>query len=1700
MAQTHRCAPFSQRLLDASPEDTPLSLLPASKRTSNDDLECLTATHQSTDIRRWVSEEVNVDWLDDIHKWLWVVGRPMPPRPLHHQRLLNRAIVVTERPDMHLVWTSGRIFLKPLPRFLLETKFWEEHLCCHDVLHADTVRRRALGFLFSYAALVMHESDFHIAKETHLIPEELQWAAWRIAVGQLLDVSSIYHRVDRRFHYGELRLSRLNKIYFLWKTPFHGYMSRWNQYGSFFHDNFALLASSTVYIAVVLTAMQVGLATEALQNNEAFQSASYGFTVFSIVGPLVAAALVVAVFCYLFVGNWVATLHYSRRRLGRIRARLADADLPIDTIWPGCNLSEAQCICCTAVMTSLAIGIWPSWALWIAAAVALLFTAYRSVAPFIARLKPGQRNSRADGLDIVYDPSKNQTAVNPQFEIVAVHGLGAHPEHTWEGKSIDKVKPKVHLLRDLLPRAFPTARILSFSYNSDWLVDAPEKTAQQIGHRLAERLAEHRGEALRLPIIFVGHSFGGIVIKQALCAMARSSSAMEDTRGVIFLGTPHQGSSLSIAASILGKLTALLGSNTALLLTLQSNHNQLSDLEDEFRRVAADKQITSFYETKPTFYLGLSLGCVVDRESARGYSRDPVSVDTDHAGLNKFNGPDDAAFREIKTVIEKLRAKPLIQQADDVLLDKHYTGARLTIKRLSGEELPMDQCYINLAIVEHVQAKMPQDELEAKDSAPKSSPFSLFARLNVETPSDQSQVQLKDLFGQRKRSDGTEILPRRVLIRGRAGVGKTTLCKKMVHEIVRGGMWRDLFDRVLWVPLRNLKERPAPGYNLEKFFFDEFFRLQGDESGKLFAKETRKALKHDRTLFILDGWDEVNQIATASSDMSRFLCDELLRQPNIIITSRPYASIPTRDQPIDLELETIGFNPTQVDEYIEKTHEKTDAKKVDEIKTFLQRHELVRSLVRVPIQLDAFCYCWDDNNYGNNKVETMTALYQAIQTSLWRKDIPRLGEERRALNVQTNELKHSDQVLIERDVREEIGFLEHLAFDGLVADRLEFEWTDINRTWANEITHDRLRNQSTLSDTTMVALIELFKHKKSDVRWSAANTLGNQSTLSDATVAALVGLFKDRDSNVRSSAARAIGNQSTLSDATMAALVELFKDKDRDVRLFAADAIGNQLTLSDATVAALVELFKDEDWHVRSSAADTLGKQSTLLDTTIAALIELFKDEDWHVRSSAADTLGKQSTLSDATMVALVDLFKDEDSNVRRSAADVLGKQSTLLDAIIAALVELFKDEDNYIRWSAARAIGNQSTLSDATIAALVELFEDERSYVRWSAANTLGNQSTLSDATIAALVGLFKDEDISVRRSAADALGSQSTLSEVTIAALVELFKDEDSDVRFFAARAIGKQSTLSDATITALVGLFKDEDISVRRSAADALGKQSTLSDATIAALVGLFKDEDISVRRSAANALGNQSTLSDATMAALVELFKDKDISVRSSAADAIGNQSTLSNATVAALVELFKDEDSNVRSSAARALDKQSTLSDATMAALVELFKDKDRDVRSSAADAIGNQLTLSDATVAALVELFKDEDSNVRSSAARAIGNQSALSDKILDALGISVQPETHAQSALCSLCHAQDAASFYQSFLQRSFREHFSLHVDETFCIINQASVFRRALLQDQGQFQEAVRRARRKLEQDLSLPSPSCCGQAERSDTTHDG
>jgi hypothetical protein len=128
----------------------------------------------------------------------------------------------------------------------------------------------------------------------------------------------MYGHVNRQFFYGELRLNRLNTIYRLGGGPVRGYQLEFSQYGIFFQANFTWLASLLAYMVVVLAAMQVGLGTRTLQESDAFQAASYGFTVFTIVESVAAVAVIFAVFLVLLVENWVRTLQYEKTRLSKL--------------------------------------------------------------------------------------------------------------------------------------------------------------------------------------------------------------------------------------------------------------------------------------------------------------------------------------------------------------------------------------------------------------------------------------------------------------------------------------------------------------------------------------------------------------------------------------------------------------------------------------------------------------------------------------------------------------------------------------------------------------------------------------------------------------------------------------------------------------------------------------------------------------------------------------------------------------------------------------------------------------------------------------------------------------------------------------------------------------------------------------------------------------------------------------------------------------------------------------------------------------------------------------------------------------------------------------------------------------------------------------------------------------------------------------
>ncbi|KAL4745418.1 hypothetical protein BDW72DRAFT_211464 [Aspergillus terricola var. indicus] len=181
--------------------------------------------------------------------------------PLHRQTVKNRQIIVTEDPRLHLIWIDNRIFLKPLPRYLTSYIFWHEFMN-NEPEHIDIrkLRKAALGYLRTYLHLIQHESDLRIAQDSALclVPKEVTWTQF---CNFLADLNSITDNdVSERYHYGEIRLTRLNYYapVLLGRTR---YQRVDYQYRAYFARIQGPLLSAFAFFAILLNCMQVYLAT-----------------------------------------------------------------------------------------------------------------------------------------------------------------------------------------------------------------------------------------------------------------------------------------------------------------------------------------------------------------------------------------------------------------------------------------------------------------------------------------------------------------------------------------------------------------------------------------------------------------------------------------------------------------------------------------------------------------------------------------------------------------------------------------------------------------------------------------------------------------------------------------------------------------------------------------------------------------------------------------------------------------------------------------------------------------------------------------------------------------------------------------------------------------------------------------------------------------------------------------------------------------------------------------------------------------------------------------------------------------------------------------------------------------------------------------------------------------------------------------------
>ncbi|OTB02461.1 hypothetical protein M426DRAFT_195206 [Hypoxylon sp. CI-4A] len=1254
--------------------------------------------------------------------------------------------------------------------------------------------------------------------------------------------------------------------------------------------------------------------------------------------------------------------------------------------------------------------------------------------PFSSKIRRRNKKFRKDGIEILADPGPDLA----KFEIVAVHGLGADPDFTWGDPPKDEEMPKdekrhthnaktIHLLRVLFKDDFKDARILSFAHNSDWLIDAPIKSAQQIGKTLLDQLIEKRQQP-RLPIILIGHSFGGIIIKEALCATECSTDILSNTSGIIFLGTPHQGSSVSYLAARLASWTSFLGSDNTLLLSLRNDGQYLRSLEERFRvrvgnRLTSDK-IISFCETKPTLIFGwLSIGLIVNKNSAFGNAMELVDLDTDHTGLNKFSGKDDPRYKKLSEYVKALRAPTKFDSVYDYIRENSYTKDKLMIERLdsSAAPLPIDQSYINLAIVTQFGEDM------AGNITSQSSPFSLFDRLKIETPTRRNQVDLSTLFNQRELPGGEKQNPRRILIRGRAGVGKTTLCKKIVHDIIYKRMWSEVgFQYVFWVPLRRLKYS-MPDYTLSGMF-RHVYKI--DETSAKVLWRAMAAANYRSSLFILDGLDEVSELTDENSPASHIL-EELLGKPNIIVTARPGAVL-SKCSP-EFELETIGFYPDQVQRYLEKIV--TDSEKHRQIQSYLQQHQLVQSLVRIPIQLEALCLAWEEL-HKESFPNTMSTIYKAIVKRLWRKDTQRLERKGQPYIHQALDLEIDKAIAYDNDI------VECLAFSGMLNNVVEFqpkhrhyvlEMVGFSET-NNLSLYDLLARLSFLrtSDPSIdvsgqshhflhLTFQEYFAAQYFVRQWRLKQDL-KYSNFEDKTAqihtVSHTNFLKQNKYNSRYEIVWrfAIG---LLQQNEVKRFFDAIEQEPRDLLgpmhqrlvfhcLSEADAsrIEEYRSILEGKLSewlvfqpllAKENEFPDQPLRValRSSSISTKKKyliiQSLdsydrfLSNEIITDLEALLEDEDSDIRSAATKALSIRPNLSEKTVSRLKRLLPGGESEIYNAASEAIRNQSSLSQKTITALMESMQGDNRSIRLDVARALGNESNLPQEVVSSLVEMLKNARSpldrrnrderHFRAEApvleaiadvTDVLNKQITLSEENITTLLELSKSSDHLARYGALGVLASQPRLSERIVTALVRLLEEtNDSTKRRITVRALSEKE-LPEEYVSILLQLLENASWDVRHGAAEVLASQSEFSNETQIALARLARGPNVGVRYAAATALKEQSNVPEVTVKYILELLEDEHVN------EALTKGPELSDRIIMILISILKNGNPRKRGIAVKVLETQSNMPERIINDLTALLGNKNWCIREQASLILGNQSRLPKEAIMALVDRLSIE--------------------------------------------------------------------------------------------------------------------------------
>ena len=272
---------------------------------------------------------------------------------------------------------------------------------------------------------------------------------------------------------------------------------------------------------------------------------------------------------------------------------------------------------------------------------------------------------------------------------------------------------------------------------------------------------------------------------------------------------------------------------------------------------------------------------------------------------------------------------------------------------------------------------------------------------------------------------GTNKAPKRILIEGAPGIGKTVLAKEISYQWATN----EILTEIKIVFLLYLRDPQLQLITTTKQLVEYVIRgYLNDEQIAIFDKylvDTRGG----QLCIVMDGFDEYPNTLQKRSFIADIINRKVLPEAIVVITSRPTSTVSLHDQ-VDRRIDILGLPKEEREKYIAQKFRDTPEQK-EELDKYLKKRPIINGLCYVPLHLAVLLYLFQQGCLP----ETLTEMNESfILHTIYR-------------HLKKNEQTPSDPVdklsMIPKPVLEIVNILAQLAFKGLQENKLVFTFDEI---------------------------------------------------------------------------------------------------------------------------------------------------------------------------------------------------------------------------------------------------------------------------------------------------------------------------------------------------------------------------------------------------------------------------------------------------------------------------------------------------------------------------------------------------------------------------------------------------------------------------------------------------------------------------------